>query len=872
MSDLSESGEVDLVAEEILEELRLGQKPSLDDYVAKYPDLATELRDLFPSLLLMEHFGSPDISGGLPNGETTSSGRRKLGDYVIVREIGRGGMGIVYEAEQQSLGRRVALKVLSARSRFNPHQIKRFDREARSVARLEHPGIVPVYGVGNDRGIPFYVMKLINGQGLDQVLTELRKYAQLKSDGSKPQLTEHALSAVTYALTHGVQSSKIDNPQQSQATTCDHAASVSGHAATPPDEQPAAESLDASANGIAGNSSGETGHAATSSSADADTTSGVFPQLSAGGVTSRQQYHRSAARIGTHVARSLHYAHEHGVLHRDIKPSNLMLDVLGHVWVTDFGLAKINQEEDITHTGEFVGTLRYTSPEQLRGWSDPRSDVYSLGITLYEMLCFRPAFPENDRTKLIAQIAHEEPKPIRSLANDVARDLETIVHKAIAKEPSLRYDSAEAFAADLERYLEDKPILARPTSVQQHIRLWARRKPAVAALSSLLVISLVVALFSVSWLWRRSEQDKRKAILAVDARQQALVEAKQTLARAEAASETLAEIILSGDPNQTGNYAVHQMLLDYEERLGESLREYPKLEAKLRHAVGSVFHSRNELSKAEINLNSALRLFAKAGLADSLEAARTRELLANVYRLSRDNESAARQLRQVIDIRTERLGAMHPETLQSRVFWLAAQRVVQPSVITNAELVQGFDRVAESLMDRLDDDQCAQVFLHARFYAITALNRLGRFDISEKYCAERLKLQRRLFGDKPNHPSIIYTLQQQAEVKRRRKRFGDSIAILRDAQDRARKWFDGEVSPQEVDMIIEEAKTHAAAADYESMESAARRAFDLSQEYLPPDNPLVRDSARFLAESLIGLGRADEAASIRSQFPIDQAR
>ena len=545
-----------------------------------------------------------------------------------------------------------------------------------------------------------------------------------------------------------------------------------------------------------------------------------------------------------------------------------MLDLFGHVWLTDFGLAKINQEEDITGTGEFVGTLRYTSPEQLRGWSDPRSDVYSLGVTLYELLTLQPAFPETDRTQLLARIANDEPASMRRVDPRIPRDLATIIHKAIAKEPSRRYASAGALAEDLQRFTDDKPIHARPTSIHAHVRLWVRRKPAVAALSSLLVIFLVVALFSVSWLWRRSEREKLVAISAANDRQQALIEVELALNKAEATSETLAEMILSGDANRTGTYSVHQMLLDYEKRLDKSLRGYPKLEAKLRHEIAFVFHSRSELEPAEENLKRALDLFAQAGMADGLEAARTRELLANVYRLKRDNESAAQQLKQVMAIRSEQLGPKHPETLQSRVFWLAAMRVAKPPVLTNEKLLQGFDSVAASVADRLDDEHCAQIFLHARFYAITATNRLGRLDLSEQYCQERLELQRRLHADKPNHPSIIYTLQQQAEIKRLQKRFEDSVLILRDAQNRTKKWFKDQVSPQEIDMLIEEAKTHSAARDFVAMEATARRALDLSREHLPPDNPLVGDSARFFAEALSGLGREDEAARIRQEFSV----
>ena len=847
MSDFSESDAVDLVAEEILEALRVGAKPSLDDYIAKYPELEQELRDLFPSLLLMEQFGSPDISGGLPNGELTSSGHRKLGDYVIVREVGRGGMGIVYEAEQESLGRRVAIKVLSARFRFNERQIRRFDREARSVARLEHPGIVPVYGIGNDRGVPFYVMKLINGQGLDQVLAELVKYCAPDSNSVSFDKTNQELSGLTYAFVHGVPTSTDSGePGPVNSGLSDEEHSVANtHRVT----------------------EGETVDVGQPTAFEQIENAKVFPQLSSSGTTSRRDYRYSVARIGSHVGRALHYAHEQGVLHRDIKPSNLMLDLLGQVWVTDFGLAKISHEEDITNDGEFIGTLRYTSPEQLRGWSDPRSDVYSLGITLYELLGFRPAFPETDRAKLLSRIAHDDPMSIRHLDAGIPRDLATIVQKAIAKEPSHRYQSAAAFAEDLERFLDDKPILARPTSVQQHIRLWARRKPAVAVLSSLLFFSLITALLVVARFWQQSEHDRLAAIQAADQRQQALVHAEQALAKAEATSETLVEMIYSADPNVTGTYSVHQWLLDYQKQLGASLGEYPRLEAKLRHAIGWVFHARSELLPAENNLVEALRLLDENGLSQSLEAARTRELLANVYRLKRDNDAASDQLMRVIEIRKKKLGADHPETLQSRVFWLASLREVTKQIMNSEEILDELDQVAAAVEDRLDDALCAAVFLHARFYAITAANHLGKYQLSERYCGERLQLQRKIHKGLPNHPAIVYTLQQRAEIRRLQEEFDSSVSILRDAQARTRQWFKGAGSPQEIDMIIEEAETHSAAGDFAAMEKCARHAWELSRQHLETDNPLAGDSARYLAEALVALGREDEAAIVRGEHP-----
>ncbi len=203
-----------------------------------------------------------------------------------------------------------------------------------------------------------------------------------------------------------------------------------------------------------------------------------------------RHYHRSVARIGAQVAEALFYAHGQGVLHRDIKPSNLLLDLRGSVWVTDFGLAKAAGSDDLTHSGDLVGTLRYMAPERLRGWSDPRSDVYSLGLTLYELLTLRPAFDESDRSRLIRRLMEEEPLKPRQLEPRVPRDLETIVLKAIAKEPSQRYQTAGELAEDLSRFQRGEPIRARRAGAWERALKWTRRRPALTALLAALFLAL----------------------------------------------------------------------------------------------------------------------------------------------------------------------------------------------------------------------------------------------------------------------------------------------------------------------------------------------------------------------------------------------
>ena len=231
------------------------------------------------------------------------------------------------------------------------------------------------------------------------------------------------------------------------------------------------------------------------------------------------QYLRSVARIGVQVAEALEYAHQQGILHRDIKPSNLLLDAQGEVWVTDFGLAKAQDSDELTRTGDIVGTLRYMAPERFDGWSDPRSDVYALGATLYELLTLRPAFDESDRVKLIEHVLHESPTPLRQLDRRIPRDLETIVLKALAKEPGERYATAGQLAEDLRRFVAGKPILARRSSAIERLWRWSKRNPLVAGAAGAVAAALVaVAMISVIYATEQANATTRIGNLADELR------------------------------------------------------------------------------------------------------------------------------------------------------------------------------------------------------------------------------------------------------------------------------------------------------------------------------------------------------------------
>jgi serine/threonine protein kinase/WD40 repeat protein len=491
------------LGEEFIARCRRGERPDLAEYVEKYPDYAADIREMFPGLAMMGDLApalGDRVEPGVPpaSGVQLASPLERIADYRIIREIGRGGMGIVYEAEQVSLGRHVALKVLPSHIAKDATALERFRREARAAAKLHHTNIVPVFEVGEEGGVRFYAMQFIQGQGLDVVLSDLRRMRSALSPGavaSGPDVPATASApvpaagkSVAWALVSG------EFPPAGEATLSSDARISPRPVDSPTSDDRSATALDETlASRVPERPErsrpGPTGGVESSQSRSRS----VLPphDLSGGSGMRPRQYYQSVARIGIQVAEALAYAHERGVLHRDIKPSNLLLDVTGTVWVADFGLAK-DQEDGLTQTGDLVGTLRYMAPERFRDAGDARSDIYSLGTTLYELATLRPAFEASDHLKLIDQVGRAEPARPRSIDSRIPADLETIILKAIDKDPGRRYQTGAKLADDLRSFLDYRPIKARPVGWAERTWRWCRRNPVVAGLSLLTVALLTV--------------------------------------------------------------------------------------------------------------------------------------------------------------------------------------------------------------------------------------------------------------------------------------------------------------------------------------------------------------------------------------------
>ena len=597
----TERDPLELLAAEYMERLRQGQSPSVEEYAAQHPTLEEEIRELFPTIAATERLKARQerSSGGLAS--LGAAQLKRLGDFRIIREIGRGGMGVVFEAEQESLRRRVAVKVLPRQVLLDAKHLKRFEREARIAANLHHTNIVEVFGVGEQDGFHYYVMQYIHGVGLDCLIPELAKAVRNQTGNSPPS------PASTVSNTHP-------------------------------------ESASAAARRLLGEDAWRTGRLGS-------------------------VYWQAVARIGLQAADALHYAHSLETLHRDIKPANLLLDTQGTVWLADFGLAKAAQSDDISLSNDLVGTLRYMAPEQFRGSTDYRSDIYSLGLTLYELLALRLAYEETDRSRLIQRITEGPPPPPGSAERGIPRDLETIILKAASHDVKQRYQSAAAMADDLRCFLEDRPIQARRVGPVERLGRWCRRNKALAGLAgtTLFLLVLVAAVASVGYL-------QTKNALQGEARQRARAEANAELAR-EALDRMFdrfspSRIRILPQPSVDGAAAVPgspilskeaaallEEMLPFYDRLAQQTGNDDKLRAGTAEAnrrVGAIRQRLGQLDEAVIAYRRAIALLEELRVR-SLEDPR---LKVEVARMKNELGRLYTSLRKVSEAQEAHIGAL----------------------------------------------------------------------------------------------------------------------------------------------------------------------------------------------------------------------
>jgi serine/threonine protein kinase/Tfp pilus assembly protein PilF len=626
--------------EEYRRALDAGKRVDRREFLERQPEIAGVLAGCLAALEFV-HSAAPGLSRAgqdqaPANGDSTDQATGTLGDFRVVREIGRGGMGIVYEAEQISLGLRVALKVLPFAAALDSKQLQRFKNEAQAAAQLHHTNIVPVFGVGTERGVHYYAMQYIEGRTLAGVIADLR---QRERGGPAPP---------------------------------ERAGSRAGAAAPAP---PAVQQPEPDATGAYPG----TKSAAPGKTGSAETIAATVPAAAAGISTERSSrspaFFRTAASLAIQAAEALEHAHQLGVIHRDIKPANMLVDVRGNLWITDFGLAHCQSQAGLTMTGDLVGTLRYMSPEQAlakRVTIDHRTDIYSLGATLYELLTLEPAFHGSDRQELLRQIAFEEPPPLRRLNLAMPRELETIVLKALEKNPAERYAAAQDMADDLRRYLEDKPIRARRPTLLFRARKWTRRhRGGVAATVVSTMLALAVGLVLMAWQWRVAEDRRMRAVKAEAAAKKAEEETRKAAAQLKVLNVFLIDDLLgqaSPFKNPVGAHITVRELLDKAARQideNKGVAAEPHVEATIRHTIGHVYCKLALFDKAERHIRRALEIRQRVLGWKHRETLATRALLGDSLFRCGECADAEKVLRETLTDLREALGGEDEETLSA---------------------------------------------------------------------------------------------------------------------------------------------------------------------------------------------------------------
>jgi serine/threonine protein kinase/lipopolysaccharide biosynthesis regulator YciM len=760
------------IVQDFSSRLRDGQRPKIDNYVEQYPDLGEMIRDTLAAVKTMIAMDPDDVRPVAgPDGEKDECSPRQLGDFRIIREIGRGGMGVVYEAEQISLGRKVALKLLPYAAMLDSRRLQRFKNEAHAAASLHHNNIVSVFAIGSERGVHFYTMQLIEGQTLAQIIYDLQSLDRGGQSGSPTDATRESLASDLA----GGKLSKMDV------------------------DEPVAQTTLAVAN------------------------------LSTKGSAARTTYYRSIAKLMEQACDALDYAHQQGVIHRDIKPSNLIVDADWRIWVTDFGLAQMECDAQITVTGDIVGTLRYMSPEQAlakRVTIDHRTDIYSLGATLYELLTLQPVVAGDNRQQVLRGIAFDQPRKPRRVRPSIPTDLETIALKALEKSPDYRYQSAREMANDLSRYLNHEPIRAKQPNLGQRMAKWSRRHPAVIPAALLLMLFVAIgSTVSAGLIWQANRRTQR----ALQSEKTAAQSAERRATENKAVIDFLVNDLLAATAPEVSagrNLTVQEVLANAEKKIDGEFGDFPLVEASIRHAMGKAYYSLGEYSTAQRHLHRAnqirvdnlgfdnvetlrssldeakaireqgrfdeARLLMEKVVADQTKVLppfhrdilRTKSELAitfvkveqlNNFMFDQEAQQVLRELKDVITLQRRELGPADTDTLDSTQYlgnFLTKLKEFKEAIEISTELAITCEQTLGTENPRT---------LSARHGIAVALANSGKREESAKLFADLVDSYRRVFG--PENPSTLSLMQNLANVEpdivKKQRRYEEVLNILK---------------------------------------------------------------------------------------------
>jgi serine/threonine protein kinase len=630
-----------------------GERPDPESFCRRFPDFADRLRAQIENFLLVVQ-GLFDVEESACLEEPEDDDAPRLGDFKIIQEIGRGGMGVVYEARQVSLKRKVALKVLPEHLGFSREAVLKFRREAEAGGRQQHPGIVAVYAIGEHEGSHYIAQELIEGgHTLADRIEELRKAGELPVG-----------------------------------------------------------------------------------------------------------YFRNMASLIADVADALQHAHTSGVIHRDIKPSNILITREGVPKVTDFGLAKVEDALALSRTGDLAGTPYYMSPEQASGRAsgiDLRTDVFSLGVTLYEVLTLKRPFEGKTSHEVLKNVVYHEPSDLRKLNPRIPNDLAVICLKAMEKEPKRRYPTMDEFSEDLRRYLQGEVILARPSRAVTRAVKRMRRYPALSAAVGVAALALLLLLLSVPWYIAKITKERDKAELETS--------------KALAINQFLKQILISPDPATSGHDVKVVDVLDQAARkIDQEFAGQPEIAANLHSVIGLSFYNLGMYSKAEEDLAKAVEMETALYGEDGNYTIGSKINLALDWICQGKYDKATPLLEELVPTCERVLGEEHDNTHCAMVNLVMALAIQGRSL--EAEPIS--KRTVELLSRVLGEEDPST--LDAMHNHACILQALGRLEESEALHKKVLGLRMNTLGE--DHPSTLKSMESLVDFSMERRDYAEAETRL----------------------------------------------------------------------------------------------
>jgi tetratricopeptide (TPR) repeat protein len=733
---------------------------------------------------------------------------QRIGHYEIVRVVGEGGMGVVYEARQENPARTVALKVIRP-GLASTHVLRRFRYEAAMLGRLQHPGIACIYEAGtaeirSEPGPatrqPFFAMEFVEGQSL------------------------------------------IDHANHS-------------------------------------------------------------------GLSTRERLELSAK-----ICDAVQHAHQKGVIHRDLKPKNILIDASGQPKILDFGIARAIDVSTRTatwetHAGQLIGTLPYMSPEQVVGNPteiDTRSDVYALGVILYELLSGEPPYKLDSKSipEATRVIQDQQPPRLGSIKRDLRGEIETIVTKALDKDKERRYQSAAELAGDIRRYLRGEPIEAKSSSGWYVLGKTLARYRAAVGIAAAFVVLITAAAVALGIMYRGQMLARQSAEQAREAEEQQRrvaetneARAKDETAKAKAVIGLLQEMLSAASPyeDKGPDYTVRQLLDDFVAGLHGQLADQPEVEATVRQTVGDTYRALGLYREAEPQQRTALEIQRQQFGEEHPGVVNGHIRLAALLLATGETAEAEQHLRTALETARRLWGNEHQEvatilnnlglTLRAKGAYDEAESLLRESLAMRRRLLgDEHEHVAVSLNNlavslRMKGDYAGAEPLYREALAIyrrllgdahpdvaTSLNNLalllhyrGQYDEAESLYREALAMRRSLLGDE--HPDVATSLNSLAGLLHMRGDYAGAEPLFREALAIRRKVFPAG-HPNVARSMSNLAGALREQGKYREAESLYREALATARAALPAGHPVIALRLERLALVLVDQGRHVEAETL----------